>query len=151
MANLTFRLVFAYPEAMSLALPSAWVVTCTGCGCTVTCQATDPQGEHTEPDRVEAARPREARVVTCSCCWQAYRYEAAHISKGEPKPSVRCAARRQARNGQGKVDGALLVAASVVAAVRLNREEIQNSPKVQSAIGGKCPACQDGPGTDRGG
>jgi len=35
---------------MSLALPAAWVVTCTACGCTVTCQATDPQA-HVDPSK----------------------------------------------------------------------------------------------------
>ena len=119
---------------MVLALPTAWVVRCAGCGCTVTCQAIDPQAEHTEAARVEAAAPRDARVVTCSCCWKAYRYAATDIFKGEPKPSGRCAARVEARNGDGKLDGALLVAASVIAAVRLNKEEIKNTPKVQYAI-----------------
>lgn len=120
---------------MVLALPTAWVVRCTGCGCTVTCQAIDPQAEHTEPERVEAAAPRDSRVVTCSCCWQAYRYAASDIFRGEPKPSTRCAARKRIGNGDGKVDGALLVAASVIAAVRLNKEEIRNTPKVQYAVG----------------
>jgi len=34
-----------------------------------------------------------------------------------------------------KMDGALLVVASLIAAVQLNKEEIRNTPSVRSAIG----------------
>ena len=131
---------------MDLALPSAWVVTCTACGCIVTCQAIDPQ-ERVDPSKPEPSAPREARVVTCSCCWQSYLYRVLDIFKGVPKPSDRCAARRsasprgssetQSQNGSrpdAKADGALLITASIIAAVRLNKEEIKNTPRVHARI-----------------
>jgi hypothetical protein len=122
-------------------LPEAWVVKCTKCRCTVTCRAVDPQEEHINPAGREF-HPTSALVVTCSCCWSAYRYPADEIFRGSPAPSVECAARRQReltrnRSGSDKEQvskGTLLVAASLIAAVRLRSEEIKSSPAVQSKI-----------------
>lgn len=122
-------------------LPEAWVVKCAKCRCTVTCRAVDPQEEHTNPASRES-RPNTALVVTCSCCWNAYRYSAEEIFKGTPGPSAECAARRQrelARNRsvsekEQVSKGTLLVAASLIAAVRLKGEEIKSSPAVHSKI-----------------
>jgi hypothetical protein len=38
---------------LNLALPTAWVVKCKKCGCTINCRAVDPQIEHSEPDKAE--------------------------------------------------------------------------------------------------
>jgi hypothetical protein len=122
-------------------LPEAWVVKCAKCRCTVTCVAIDPQREHTDPASRES-RPNSAFVVTCSCCWSARRYSAEQISRGIPGPSTECAARRQRELAQNKSGGdkeqisrgTLLVAASLIAAIRLRNEEIKPSPSVYSKI-----------------
>lgn len=123
------------------ALPEAWVVKCTNCGCTVNCRAVDPQLEHSQPDNREP-RPGHAVVVSCSCCWSAYRYSPENIFKGSPHPNQACIARRARekeknqspqQNGD-RSKGALLIAASMIAAVRLHKEEIKSSPKVHSNI-----------------
>lgn len=122
-------------------LPEAWVVKCAKCHCTITCRAVDPQEEHTNP-AIRESRPSSALVVSCSCCWSAYRYPAEDIFRASPGPSVDCAARRQrelARNRSGSdkeqvSKGTLLVAASLIAAVRLRSEEIKSSPAVHSKI-----------------
>jgi len=84
--------------------------------------------------------------VTCSCCWTAYRYSPGEVYKGPPGPSVRCGANRSVRstdtqnndshnNKEAKnSNSVLLIAASLIAAVRLNREEIMSSPAVYSKI-----------------
>lgn len=119
---------------INLGLPSAWVVNCKKCGCTVNCRAIDPQLEHSQPEKAESA-PRETLTVTCSCCWTAYRYSPAEIFKGPPGPSNKCYIRREPNNKVEKTpNSALLVAASLIAAVRLNREEIRSSPTVHSKI-----------------
>ena len=121
-----------------LALPTAWVVKCKKCGCTVNCRAIDAQSEHAEPEKAEPP-PQAAVVVTCSCCWAAYRYNPAEVFKGPPGPSASCQANRSvnhARNNKEgrKIDSVLLIAASLIAAVRLNREEIKSSPVVFAKI-----------------
>ena len=119
------------------ALPHAWVVKCKKCGCTVTCRAVDPQTEHSEPEKSEPP-PAHSVIVACSCCWNAYRYSRADVFKGPPSPSIACLERRKgdARNNkeEKKPTGAILIAASLIAAVRLNREEIKSSPIVYSKI-----------------
>lgn len=121
-----------------VALPSAWVVQCKKCGCTVTCRAIDSQREHAEPDKVEPP-PSDTVIVTCSCCWTAYRYSPNEIFKGPPSPGAGCARNRTSslpnNNKEAKnPDSVLLIAASLIAAVRLNREEIKSSPAVYAKI-----------------
>ena len=120
-------------------LPVAWVVKCKKCGCTINCRAIDPQTEHSQPDKADPP-PRDAVIVTCSCCWGSYRYSPAEVFKGPPGPSGKCidrASNERARpnnNEENKPNAVLLIAASLIAAVRLNREEIKSSPAVHSKI-----------------
>jgi hypothetical protein len=118
-----------------LALPTAWVVKCKKCGCTVNCRAIDAQIEHADPEKAEPP-PQDTVVVTCSCCWVAYRYNPAEVFKGPPGPSANCRANRRVNNNKEgrKADSVLLIAASLIAAVRLNREEIKSSPVVYAKI-----------------
>ena len=123
-----------------VALPVAWVVKCKKCGCTVNCRAIDSQLEHADPENAEPP-PQDTVIVTCSCCWAAYRYSPAEVFKGPPGPSANCQANRSAgkpnhaNNKDGKSpNSVLLIAASLIAAVRLNREEIKSSPSVYSKI-----------------
>ena len=37
---------------LNLGLPTAWVVKCKKCGCTINCRAIDPQVEHSEPTKL---------------------------------------------------------------------------------------------------
>jgi hypothetical protein len=104
----------------------AWVVECAGCRCVITCFAIDPQLEH---GHTEHKPPRDSAVVTCPCCGSAYRYAGKDIVRGEPKRNPPCL-----RKQQPKQDGALLIAASIVAAIRLRGEPITQSPKVTAAI-----------------
>lgn len=110
--------------------PSAWVVNCRKCGCIVTCRATEPQTDHAEPEKAEPA-PQQALIVTCSCCWSAFRYDPDSIFKGSPAPNTSC---DRYRRIEDKNNNALFLAASLIAAVRLNREEIKLTPVVQSKI-----------------
>src|SRR5262249_33736665 len=71
------------------AVPDAWVVKCTGCGCTVNARAIDSQAEATEPGKAESA-PRTAMMVTCACCWGSYRYPPGDAFKGTPRPNENC-------------------------------------------------------------
>ena len=72
--------------------------------------------------------------MTCSCCWAAYRYSPAEIFKGSPGPSSNCYDRGKPAKEQQKSNAVLFMAASLIAAVRLNREEIKPSPVVHSKI-----------------
>jgi hypothetical protein len=135
-----FRYAFAYHGFVTseLALPTAWVVECKKCGCTVNCRAIDPQLEHAEPEKAEPP-PRDTVIVTCSCCWAAYRYTPAEVFKGSPAPSARCHANRSVNNARNnkeanRPNSVLLIAASPIAAVRLNREEIKPTPVVYAKI-----------------
>lgn len=116
-------------------LPVAWVVKCKKCGCTINCRAIDPQTEHSQPDKVDPP-PRDAVIVTCSCCWDAYRYSPAEVFKDSPGPSGKCIDRARPGNkkDEKQPNAVLLIAASLIAAVRLNREEIKPSPAVYSKI-----------------
>ncbi len=114
----------------------AWVVKCQGCTCVIVCRALDRQLEHSSPENVEL-HPAKAVVLTCCCCWKTFRYLPDHIYKDSPKPSDNCPERR--RNGviaavQKKSDGALLIAASILAAVRLNKYEIKPSPALTAKV-----------------
>lgn len=108
-------------------MSSPWVVTCKGCGCTITCFSVDPQAEHMRPEDLP---PHDSALVTCSCCWKTYRYSGDQIGRGTPTQNPMCARKKLA----GKSDGALLVAASVVAAIRLRGQEIAPSPKLTATI-----------------
>ncbi|MBI3476463.1 MAG: hypothetical protein HY010_12080 [Acidobacteria bacterium] len=135
-------LFFAYTggvfNAASSGLPNAWVVKCKKCSCTITCRAVDPQIEHAEPDKSEPA-PQHPVIVSCSCCWTAFRYSAAEVFKGQPSPSNTCSVHRREEatinNPEEKrSNAAILIAASLIAAVRLNKEEIRPSPSVAAKI-----------------
>src|SRR6266851_5382749 len=82
---------------LNLGLPTAWVVKCKKCGCTINCRAIDPQIEHSEPDKAEPP-PQDTVIVTCSCCWAAYRYSPAEVFKGPPGPSSNCYDRGKPNN-----------------------------------------------------
>ena len=115
-------------------LPSAWVVKCKKCGCTITCRAIDPQLEHSQPDKADPP-PRDSVIVSCACCWTAFRYGPSEIFKGGPCPSNNCREHKDGNNKEAKkANNAILIAASLIAAVRLNREEIKSSPAVSSKI-----------------
>ena len=116
-------------------LPSAWIVECRACHCKITARALDPQGEHADPQHAEPA-PRQTLTVTCSCCWAAYRYEPATFVKGSPRPNPSCAFHNRRHPSEANNDRkVILLAASLIAAVRLNRDEIKNTPIVQAKIG----------------
>jgi hypothetical protein len=119
---------------LNLGLPTAWVVKCKKCGCTINCRAIDAQIEHSEPDKAEPP-PHGTVIVTCSCCWAAYRCSPAEVFKGAPGPSSNCCDRIRPNNKDERKPNAVpLIAASLIAAVRLNREEIKSSPAVHSKI-----------------
>ena len=130
-AYLTFRLPFARLICVMavVGVPEAWVVRCNGCRCIITAFATDPQAEHLNSK--EPSPPYKGAVhVTCSCCWSVYRYLEDAIFRGQPQQSEQCK-----RNGrQNKSDGALLVAASTIAAIRLRGEPVKPSPKLKSVL-----------------
>lgn|SRR6266851_1777607 len=135
-------LLFAYTgcvtRATFSALPHAWVVRCKKCSCTITCRAVDPQTEHAEPHNSEPA-PQHPVLVSCSCCWTAFRYSPTEVFKGQPSPSNTCAEHRsgEASNSnreERRSNAVILIAASLIAAVRLNREEIRPSPSVTAKI-----------------
>jgi hypothetical protein len=50
---------------------------------------------------------------------------------GSPSPSPDCAKRTRA---EGRSENAKLIGAAVIAAIRLNKEEIKNSPAVHSKV-----------------
>jgi len=123
---------------VNLGLPKAWVVKCKKCNCTITCRAIDPQDEHSRPDKAEPS-PQGSVILSCACCWAAYRYSPAEVFKDSPSPSSNCYERAKPRNlannkEEKKPSAVLLIAASLIAAVRLNREEIKSSPIVHSKI-----------------
>jgi len=126
--------IIARMTGLNVGLPVAWVVKCKKCGCTINCRAIDPQTEHSQPDKADPA-PHDSVIVTCSCCWAAYRYSPAEIFKAAPGPSSNCYDRKKPNNQEERRPNAvLLIAASLIAAVRLNREEIKSSPVVHSKI-----------------
>lgn len=77
-------------------------------------------------------------IVTCSCCWSAYRYSPNEVFKAPPSPGTGCARNRSSGPNNNKEakspNSVLLIAASLIAAVRLNREEIKSSPAVYAKI-----------------
>ena len=116
----------------------AWVVKCKKCSCTITCRAVDPESEHADPEKSEPA-PQHPVIVSCSCCWTAFRYSPAEVFKGRPSPSNACSRHRSVEAGNNtqeekRSNAAVLIAASLIAAVRLNKEEIRPSPSVTAKI-----------------
>ena len=53
------------------------------------------------------------------------------MRRGSPKQNPACLKRK---NNQPRTDGALLIAASIVAAIRLRGEEIKPSPKLEAVV-----------------
>ena len=113
-----------------VAIPEAWVVRCKGCSCIVTCFATDPQAEHLAAKKPEPPYAGPV-LVTCSCCWNVFRYLENEVFRGQPRKNDQC---NRSNPQKHKGDGALVVAASVVAAIRLRGEDVKPSPKLKSVI-----------------
>jgi len=105
----------------------AWVVTCAGCKCIIVCFACDPQSEH---GRGAVGPPGNSAVLQCLCCGSTYRYGAKDIVRSTPRRNPACQRRMQRQ----PMDGALLVAASIVAAIRLRGQEITRSPKLVAVV-----------------
>ena len=105
----------------------AWVVECAGCKCVITCCGIDPQAEHGKAKPVSA--PISSALLTCPCCDGDYYYRSDSITRGMPKRNPACM-----RKQQPKQDGVLVIAASIVAAIRLRGETITPSPRVTAAI-----------------
>jgi hypothetical protein len=106
---------------------TAWVVTCTACKCVIVAFARDPQLEHGKGEVL--LPPQSSCVLECICCGSAYRYSGADFVQGTPKRNPACL-----RKQSPKQDGALLIAASIVAAVRLRGEPIKPSPKLTATV-----------------
>lgn len=123
---LTIRHLFAY--AISLwgdrALGS---FNAPNAGASLLRRAEDPQAHLQDPE----PRPNCRLLVTCSCCWSAFLYPPEKMFNGTPAPSPEC--HRRARMA-ARTDNARLIAAAVIAAIRLNREEIKDSPVIQRKI-----------------
>jgi hypothetical protein len=83
--------------------------------------------------RPEDTPPHSAAIVTCSCCWKTYRYGGKQIARGTPALSTACGKRKGTATG-AKSEGALLVAASVVAPASLRGQEIAPSPKLNAVV-----------------
>ena len=112
----------------------AWIVECTGCKCLITCCAIDPQEEHGKLD--PPACPIQSAVLNCPCCASDYRYSGADIRRGRPQRNSLCQSRppKSQPQSQSKLDGALLISASIVAAIRLRAEPVTRSPKVVATV-----------------
>ena len=110
---------------------AAWVVECVGCKCLIVACGIDPQDEHGKP--IPPASPLSSAVITCPCCNSDYRYAGDRIFRDKPKRNPLCL-RRQPAQTNDKMDGAVVVAASIVAAIRLRGEPIKRSPKVVSTV-----------------
>lgn len=106
----------------------AWVVTCRTCKCIIVAFARDPQAEHGTTESV--LPPANSCVLECMRCGSAYRYTGADFVDGVPKRNAACL-RKQ---GKQSMDGAVVVAATIVAAIRLRDEPIRQSPKVVSTV-----------------
>jgi hypothetical protein len=109
LSAIDFRRHFAIMFPMSA---TSWVVTCTACKCIITCFAIDPQAEHGR--ELSPVPPQSSCVLQCPCCDSAYRYTAVDMKRGTPKRNPTCLRKAQRQ----PLDGALLVAATMVAAMR---------------------------------
>jgi hypothetical protein len=105
----------------------AWVVECSTCHCVIVAFARDPQLEHGKGEAV--LPPQSSCVLECICCGSAYRYSGTDFVQGTPRRNPACL-----RKTRQPMDGALLVAASIVAAIRLRGEEIKSSPKLAATV-----------------
>jgi len=121
-------------------LPNALIIRCKKCSCTINCRANDPQTQQSDTARSKPP-PQEPVIVSYSCCWSAFRYNPAEVFKGQPSPSNACSERRKIENAsnnpndkENRQNAAILIDASFIAAVRLNREEIKPSPSVTAKI-----------------
>ncbi len=74
--------------------------------------------------------PQRSALVTCPCCLKTYRYAGKQIRRGTPKQNQSYVRKQPAP----RFEGALLVAASLVAAIRLRGEEIKPSPKLNAVV-----------------
>jgi hypothetical protein len=108
----------------------AWVVECAGCKCLIVACGIDPQVEHGQDK--SATPPISSAVLTCPCCGGDYLYRADSIMRGRPKRNPLCL--RKTSQANGRMDGALLVAASIVASIRLRGQEINRSPKLVAVV-----------------
>lgn len=93
------------------------------------CFAIDPQAEHGL--MVKPPPPQTSAVLSCPCCGSDYRYSGKDIVRGIPRRNPLCQRKQQPN---GKMDSAVVVAASIVAAIRLRGEPIAHSPKVVATI-----------------
>jgi hypothetical protein len=106
---------------------TAWVVECVTCKCVIVAFAIDPQGEH--GSLVPPSPPHSSCVLQCLCCGSAARYTAEDMRRDSPKRNLVCLRK------QGKpLDGAVLIASTIVAAIRLRGEEVKPSPKVTAVV-----------------
>ena len=110
----------------------AWVVECRGCKCIILACAIDPQEEHGQPKAL--ITPIASAVVTCPCCNADYRYAGDSIMRGRPTRNTACLRKQPAREN-GKLDGAVVIAASIIASIKLKGQPVENTPKVAAAIG----------------
>ena len=130
--------------------PEAWVVDCVGCRCVITCFALDPQSEHTNRS---TAPPFASAQVACPCCLGTYRYSSKDMRRGKIQPNPACRRNRSAQSAANpttklerkpgatpgraestKLDGALLVGACLIAAVRMGPAEVRPSPKLTATV-----------------
>ena len=126
-SDLTFRHNFASLFHVSAV---AWVVECADCKCIIVSCGIDPQEEHGRPAAL--VTPLKSAVLTCPCCGSDYRYAGGSIVRGVPKRNPAC--QRRHHTQPQALNGAMLVAASIVAAIRLRGEAIKPSPKVAAAV-----------------
>lgn len=109
------------------------MVECARCKCIITCVAIDPQDEHGKPKPI--APPMGSAVLQCPCCDGPYRYRAVDMRRGVPRRNPACEQRRMGQQPVGrKLDGAVLIAATIVAAMRLRGEDVKPSPKVTATV-----------------
>ncbi len=112
-------------------VPEAWVVRCMRCSCVITCRALDPKNSSEEA-------PKSTLPVTCSCCGNTHHYHPGDIYRGKPARGVQCPAWKDATPTSQPRDprerNTIAICASVIAAIRLHKEEIRKSPKVVATV-----------------
>lgn len=70
-------------DGLNSGLPQGAGVTLKKCGCAINCRAIALRAS--TPGRTRLIHlPRTAVIVTCRCCWAAYRYKPAEIFKNSP-------------------------------------------------------------------
>jgi hypothetical protein len=106
-------------------MSSAWVVKCKGCQCEITCFAIDPQSDHMQHAQ---APPRSSAIVDCPCCSDAFRYQGNEIQRGDARRNPACLTKSR------PLDGALLVAATICASIRLQGQDLRPSPKLNAVV-----------------